>query len=73
MPAFPPGKGDDMLYGREREILQLLVDGMSNADVAARSSSARRRQKSHVRYILTKLEATWTHAVAIALREAIID
>ena len=74
MPAFLPGKGDDMLTGREREILQLLADGMSNADVAARLFISQETVKSHVRHILTKLEAdTRTHAVAIALREAIID
>jgi DNA-binding NarL/FixJ family response regulator len=74
MPAFLPGKGDDMLTGREREILQLLADGMSNADVAAKLFISAETVKSHVRHILTKLEAdTRTHAVAIALREAIID
>ena len=74
MPAFLPGKGDDMLTGREREILQLLADGMANADVAARLFISQETVKSHVRHILTKLEAdTRTHAVAIALRDAIID
>jgi DNA-binding NarL/FixJ family response regulator len=74
MPAFLPGKGDDMLTVREREILQLLADGMSNADVAAKLFISQETVKSHVRHILTKLEAdTRTHAVAIALREAIID
>jgi DNA-binding NarL/FixJ family response regulator len=74
MPAFLPGKGDDMLTGREREILQLLADGMSNADVAAKLFISQETVKSHVRHILAKLEAdTRTHAVAIALREAIID
>ena len=75
MPAFLTGKGkDDMLTSREREILQLLADGMSNADVAGRLFISQETVKSHVRHILAKLEAdTRTHAVAIALREAIID
>ena len=59
---------------REREILQLLADGMSNADVATKLFISQETVKSHVRHILAKLEAdTRTHAVAIALREAIID
>ena len=74
MPAFLGDARDDMLTGREREILQLLADGMSNADVASRLFISQETVKSHVRHILTKLEAdTRTHAVAIALREAIID
>jgi DNA-binding NarL/FixJ family response regulator len=75
MPAFLTGKDkDDMLTGREREILQLLADGMSNADAAAKLFISQETVKSHVRHILAKLEAdTRTHAVAIALREAIID
>jgi len=75
MPAFLTGKDkDEMLTGREREILQLLADGMSNADVAAKLFISQETVKSHVRHILAKLEAdTRTHAVAIALRDAIID
>ena len=75
MPAFLSGKDQtDMLTAREREILQLLADGMSNADVAAKLFISQETVKSHVRHILTKLEAdTRTHAVAIALRESIID
>jgi DNA-binding NarL/FixJ family response regulator len=75
MPAFLSGKDrEDMLTAREREILQLLADGMSNADVAQRLFISQETVKSHVRHILAKLEAdTRTHAVAIALREAIID
>jgi DNA-binding NarL/FixJ family response regulator len=78
-PALMPdvlaaNRRDDMLTGREREILQLLSNGMSNADVAAKLFISQETVKSHVRHILTKLEAdTRTHAVAIALREAIID
>ena len=75
MPAFLSGKDQtDMLTAREREILQLLADGMSNADVASKLFISQETVKSHVRHILAKLEAdTRTHAVAIALREAIID
>jgi len=74
MPAFFSKDRDDMLTSREREILQLLADGMSNADAAARLFISQETVKSHVRHILAKLEAdTRTHAVAIALRDAIID
>jgi DNA-binding NarL/FixJ family response regulator len=75
MPAFLAGKEQtEMLTAREREILQLLADGLSNADVAEKLFISQETVKSHVRHILTKLEAdTRTHAVAIALREAIID
>ena len=75
MPAFLSGKEQtDMLTAREREILQLLADGMSNADAAAKLFISQETVKSHVRHILSKLEAdTRTHAVAIALRESIID
>jgi DNA-binding NarL/FixJ family response regulator len=75
MPSFLAAReAPDMLTPREREILQLLADGMSNADVAQRLFISQETVKSHVRHILTKLEAdTRTHAVAIALREAIID
>ena len=74
MPAFLPNRGEDMLTAREREILQLLADGMSNADVAAKLFISQETVKSHVRHILAKLEAdTRTQAVAIALRDAMID
>jgi DNA-binding NarL/FixJ family response regulator len=75
MPEFLAARDQgEMLTGREREILQLLADGMSNADVAEKLFISQETVKSHVRHILTKLEAdTRTHAVAIALREAIID
>ncbi|MBD0289846.1 MAG: response regulator transcription factor [Thermoleophilia bacterium] len=74
MPDFLARDKEDMLTAREREILQLLADGMSNSDVAQRLFISQETVKSHVRHILAKLEAdTRTHAVAIALREAIID
>ena len=75
MPSFVQGRdGGEILTAREREILQLLADGMSNADVAEHLYISQETVKSHVRHILAKLEAdTRTQAVAIALREAMID
>jgi DNA-binding NarL/FixJ family response regulator len=74
MPTFLNRDGQNLLTPREREILQLLADGMSNADVAGQLFISQETVKSHVRHILAKLEAdTRTHAVAIALRESIID
>jgi len=75
MPNLIQGRdGGDSLTQREREILQLLADGLSNGDVAERLFISQETVKSHVRHILTKLEAdTRTQAVAIALREAMID
>src|ERR671927_1280476 len=68
MPAFLTKERENGLTAREREILQLLADGMSNADVAAKLFISQETVKSHVRHILAKLEAdTRTHAVAIAL------
>src|SRR5260370_33168507 len=58
MPAFLTGKDkDDMLTRREREILQLLADGMSNPDVAASVFIRQEAVESHVRHILAKLAA----------------
>jgi two-component system, NarL family, response regulator LiaR len=74
MPAFLTRERESMLTAREREILKLLADGLSNAEVAAKLYISGETVKSHVRHILSKLEAdTRTHAVAIALRQAIID
>ena len=75
MSVLTKGRGStDVLTAREREVLQLLADGMSNADVAAKLFISQETVKSHVHHILTKLEAdTRTQAVAIALRDAMID
>ena len=72
-PSLLSSDREGLLTAREREILQLLADGMSNADVARKLYISQETVKSHVRHILAKLEAdTRTQAVAIALREAII-
>jgi DNA-binding NarL/FixJ family response regulator len=61
------------LSPREREILQLLADGHSNASAAKELWISEETVKSHVKHVLAKLAAdTRTQAVAIALREALI-
>src|SRR6266516_2276454 len=73
MPAFLGDARDEMLTGREREILQLLADGLSNADVAARLFIRHDTVKSHVRHILTNLEASpRAYPAATVLRAGII-
>jgi DNA-binding NarL/FixJ family response regulator len=73
-PSLLGSERESLLTAREREILQHLADGMSNADVAKKLFISQETVKSHVRHILAKLEAdTRTQAVAIALRESIIS
>ena len=74
MPTFLSRDSQDLLTPRERQILQLLADGMSNAEVAAKLYISQETVKTHVRNFLAKLEAdTRTHAVAIAMRDSIIE
>ncbi|GAA5115392.1 ATP-binding protein [Haloechinothrix salitolerans] len=46
---------DDELTGREREIAQLVADGLSNRDIAAKLVISPRTAEKHVEKILTKL------------------
>jgi DNA-binding NarL/FixJ family response regulator len=75
MPAFLTGKDkDEMLTGREREILQLLAEGFHTEEVARRIGLSVETVKSDTKRVIAKLQAdSRTHAVAIALRRALID
>ena len=73
MPDFLTRDREDMLTQREREILQLLADGMSNADAAARLFISQETVKSHVRHLLAKLQArSRAHAVAVGFRRGLL-
>lgn len=64
----------DSLTDRERQVLQLLAEGLDNAGIAASLGIAPDTAQTHVRNLLGKLGAgTRLEAVAIALRLGIVD
>jgi DNA-binding NarL/FixJ family response regulator len=62
------------LSNREREILDLLAQGLTGEQVAERLFLSAETVKTHIRNAMSKLEAsTRVHAIAIALREGYIQ
>ncbi|MBV8933520.1 MAG: response regulator transcription factor [Kutzneria sp.] len=62
------------LTGREREILDMMAEGLTNNEIASGLFIARETVKSHVSNILTKLGARdRTHAVTIAHRLGLLS
>ena len=61
------------LSPREREIMDLLAQGLNGEQVAERLVLSSETVKTHIRNAMNKLEATTrVHAIAIALREGYI-
>jgi DNA-binding NarL/FixJ family response regulator len=61
------------LTDRETQILQLVADGFSNHEIADHLVVGSETVKTHVRHILTKLNArSRSNAVAIGLRSGLI-
>jgi NarL family two-component system response regulator LiaR len=68
----PPAIGSD-LTSREREILALMVEGLSNPDIAERLVVSRSTVKFHVSSVLSKLGvSTRTQAVTLALQNKLV-
>jgi DNA-binding NarL/FixJ family response regulator len=73
-PAFRPAEAiprivAEPLTRREREVLQLIADGLSNRKIAKKLGISEHTAKFHVNAILTKLDAdTRTEAVVRAAR-----
>ena len=62
------------LSKREREIMDLLAQGLTGEQVAAQLFLSPETIKTHIRNAMNKLEAnTRVHAIAIALREGFIS
>lgn len=62
------------LTPREREVLSLLADGMTNEKAGASLGIAAETVQTHVRNAMEKLEAdTRTQAVAAAIRQSLIE
>ena len=65
---------DTMLSTREVEVLNYLLAGNRNQDIAQQLFIAVEKVKVHIKHILKKLGAAdRTHAVAIGLRRGIIQ
>jgi len=67
-------EGDRTLSARQRQILQMLADGMQTDAVAKDLGLSTETVRTHTKRILAKLEAsTRTQAVAIGIRYGVID
>jgi DNA-binding NarL/FixJ family response regulator len=67
-------EGDRTLTPRQREILQMLADGMQTEAVARKLGLSTETVRTHTKRILAKLHAdTRTQAVAIAIRNGLIE
>ena len=67
-------EGERTLSARQREILQMLADGMQTDAVAEKLGLSTETVRTHTKRILAKLEAsTRTQAVAIGIRHGLIE
>jgi DNA-binding NarL/FixJ family response regulator len=73
-PAVPPKGSRGKLTKRQREILQLLANGESTTVAARELDLSEETIKTHTKNALARLGArNRTHAVAIAMRESLIE
>ena len=71
--ATTPAEAHVPLTRREREVLELMVDGLTNTEIADRLVVSLSTAKTHVSSIIAKLGAsTRTDAAAIAVRQHLV-
>jgi NarL family two-component system response regulator LiaR len=69
----PPALGHD-LTSREREVLALMIKGLTNAQIGDQLTISASTVKNHISSILSKLHAaSRTEAVALALQHKLVD
>jgi NarL family two-component system response regulator LiaR len=73
VPEEPSPAADYQLTDREMEVLELLVEGLNNREIAERLYVSRATAKAHVSHILRKLDVSnRAEAVALALRDRLV-
>ncbi|VFU13854.1 two-component response regulator (YhcY) [anaerobic digester metagenome] len=73
-PPQQPPKDPSQLTVREKEVLQLIVNGLSNKEIAFRLNITLRTVKAHVSSILMKLNVSdRTQAAVLAIQEKFLE
>lgn len=70
---FAPDEESFSLTQREREVIDLLADGLGSAQVASRLGISEKTANTHIGHVYAKLSArNRAHAVAIAYRHGLV-
>ncbi len=73
-PLSQTQKDSTQLTGREKEVLQLIVNGYSNKEIAGKLDITLRTVKAHVSSILIKLNVSdRTQAAVLAIQEKLVE